>query len=166
MTDCQAIPVDAAVPSLKSLKSGSRYMSDAVLVAIGRRCTKLETLEIFEPAEFTSDFKVTDASLRAVLEGCPLLREIDVENARGISDGPRAKLVGRLSPSYLYLGQWSLMHDHLAQTVLKVCPGLTSLSCWGCTWLTDATLAVCAQHCPQLRKLTFPVECPVTADGL
>jgi hypothetical protein len=46
MTDCQAIPVDAAVPSLKSLKSGSRYMSDAVLVAIGRRCAKLETLEI------------------------------------------------------------------------------------------------------------------------
>jgi hypothetical protein len=58
------------------------------------------------------------------------------------------------------------MHDHLAQTVLKVCPGLTTLSCWGCTWLTGATLAVCAQHCPQLRKLTLPVECPVTADGL
>jgi hypothetical protein len=50
-------------------------MSDAVLVAIGRRCAKLETLEIFEPAEFTSGFKVTDAGLRAVLEGCPLLRE-------------------------------------------------------------------------------------------
>jgi hypothetical protein len=58
------------------------------------------------------------------------------------------------------------MHDHLAQAVLKVCPGLTTLSCWGCTWLTDATLAVCAQHCLQLRKLTLPVECSVTADGL
>jgi hypothetical protein len=84
MTDCQAIPVDAAVPSLKSLKSCSRYMSDAVLLAIGRRCAELETLEIFEPAEFTSDFEVTDAGLRAVLQGCPLLREIDVEKARGI----------------------------------------------------------------------------------
>jgi hypothetical protein len=61
------------------------------------------------------------------------------------------------------------MDDELAQSVVKVCPNLTEFGCWHCEWLTDATLAVVAQHCPQLREVTLCCCCcccaPLTVCG-
>jgi F-box and leucine-rich repeat protein GRR1 len=51
--------------------------------------------------------------------------------------------------------------------VVKVCPNLTEFDCWHCEWLTDATLAVVAKNCPQLRELTLCCCCCcVTTDGV
>jgi hypothetical protein len=68
-------------------------MSDEVLIAIGQRCAKLETLQMFELAEYRRVYAVTDLGVRAVLQGCPLLRETDVEYATGISGELRTELV-------------------------------------------------------------------------
>jgi hypothetical protein len=166
LTACQIIPREAAIPSLKSLKSASCCVSDALLIALGQRCAKLETLVIFQYAEAESDHQVTDVGVRAVLEGCPLLRETDVKYAAGLSPELRIELMRRLCPRYLYLGLWVDMNDNLAQKMLRVCPGLKALMFSGCEWLTDATLAVCAQHCPHVWQLTLPAESHITAAGV
>jgi hypothetical protein len=163
MTSCKAIPIEVAIPSLITMTFSGRYLSDAVLLTIGRRCARLETLIVFG---LTSYSQVTDVGVRAVLQGCPLLRETDVEYATGISGVLRVELVRRLSPSCLDFGHWSGIDNHLVQGFLMVCPNLTTLWCRRCEWLTDATLAVCAQHCRQLQRLGLD-ECPhVTTDGL
>jgi hypothetical protein len=166
-TEDQAIPVEVAIPSLKSLKSCSRCMSDAVLIAIGRRCVNLKTLLIFESlTHFTSDYTVTNNGVRAILQGCPLLRETDVTRAAGVTADVRLQLMKRCTTTKLFPGCWPDMENDLLQELLKVSPHVTELSFGGCEWLTDATLTVCAQHCPQLRELTL-WECPhVTAEGM
>jgi hypothetical protein len=160
----QVIPVEVAIPSLKSLKSGSRCITDAVLMAIGQYCAKLETLHVFKFAARTGDSGVSDVRVRAVLEGCPLLRETDVEYAGGISDDLRVELARRLSLTSIDFKRWTNRCSYLAQEVLKASPNLTSVRFWIQT--SDATLAVCAQHCPQLRELDLSGTRRVTAAGV
>jgi hypothetical protein len=163
----QIIPVEAAVPSLKSFIVGSHHISDAVLVAIGQRCVKLETLLIFVlliPTRRYGD--VTDAGVRAVLEGCSLLQKTDLMHVVGISTELRVALTKRCNFTALYLANWHSMSDELAQELLKVSPGLRELHVYPCDWLTDATLAVCAQHCTQLHTLALWAIHHITAEGV
>jgi hypothetical protein len=166
MNKCQAVPVEVAIPSLKSIKCGSHNMRDAVLFAVGQKCAKLETLHMFQFADLEARNQVTDAGLRAVLQGCPLLRETGVQYAVGISTELRVELVRRLSQRTLELAMWPGMDDNLAREMLKVCPDLKGLLCWDCDWITDATLAVCAQHCRQLQWVVLDGSPFVTTDGV
>jgi hypothetical protein len=166
-TEDQAIPVEVAIPSLKSLKSCSRCMSDEVLIAIGRRCVNLKTLLIFESLTHdTSDYTVTNNGVRAILQGCPLLRKTDVTRAAGVTADLRLELMKRSRTTEFFPGCWSDMDNDLLQELLKVSPHLMELSFGGCEWLTDETLAVCAQHCSQLRELTLWESPHVTAEGM
>jgi hypothetical protein len=155
------IPPEVALPTLKSIRVHSPYLRDNVLIAIGRNCAKLESLKIFAP----HDCPATDVGVRAVLQGCPLLRETDVEYAAAISTDLRAELARRNNTRDLNLADWRNMSDELTRRVLRVCPNLCSLNCDNSPWLSDATLAVCAQHCPQLECIKL-VGCPhVTSSG-
>jgi hypothetical protein len=166
LTECQILPVETALPSLKSIQSCSYHVADAVLIAIGRRCAKLETLRIFWFAKPTGDYQMTDVGVRAVLQGCPLLRDTDFEYAQGISTELRVELARRLSPSDLYLRDWFDVSEDLAQKVMKVSPNLITLDCKDCDWLTDDTLAVCAQYCPLLQNLSLGDSHYVTTAGV
>jgi hypothetical protein len=166
MTPTQVIPIDAAIPTLKSMKSRSCYMSDTVLFSIGQRCKKLETLIMFWFVGTPSDYRVTDVGVRAVLQGCPLLRETDVENATDISTELRVELFRRRNPASLFPGRWCAINSYLMHRLLRVCPNLTELNCRNSGWITDAMQSVCAQHCPQLQKLTLGVSPCVTARGV
>jgi hypothetical protein len=160
----QIIPADIAITSLKAVNCGYYCfrMSDGVLFAIGQRCAILETLTLFGQK---GNHHVSDVGVRAILQGCPLLREIDVEYAEGISDDLRVELARRCSMTFLYFGGWLGINDQLAQRVLKVSPNLTVLRCVDtCDWLTDATLAVCAQHCPLIEDVTLP-RCPLITNA-
>jgi F-box/leucine-rich repeat protein 2/20 len=161
----QRIPVEVAIPTLKSITIMSVHMHDAVLLAISQKCSKLETLLFFQWKAGNGDL-VTDVGVRAVLEGCPLLRETDVEYASSISPELRVELARRRDSTRIAFAQWIGMTDELAQGLLTVCPNLTELHCTFCGWLTDATLLVCAQHCPPLKVFKF-WNCPlVTSDGV
>jgi hypothetical protein len=162
----QMIPVDIAIPTLKEITCNFRFITDAVMIAIGDRCSNLETLIVFESAQLFAGFAVTDVGVRAVLQGCPLLRETDVECAKGISIELRVELAKRRNMTTLDLGDWHGMDNELAQGVLSVSPNLTELSCWGCDWLADATLAVCAQHCPLVTSFTLAGCLAVTDNGV
>jgi hypothetical protein len=96
---------------------------------------------------------------RDELDGCPLLRETDVEYARTISTELRVELARRRDFKSLDLYYW-LRSNELAQEVLKVCPNLTELRCSYCPGITDATLLVCAYHCPPLVTILLR-ECPL-----
>jgi hypothetical protein len=61
----------------------------------------------------------------AVLQGCPLLRETDVEYASGIIDDLRVKLVKRRELVELRVCMWEGMNDQLLQRILMASPSLT-----------------------------------------
>jgi hypothetical protein len=83
-------------------------------------------------------------------KACPLLRWTDVLHAAGISDELRVELARWCSFTPLPLSNWLGMSDELSHAVLKVSHELKDL--YSCDWLTNATLAVCAQHCTELEK--------------
>jgi hypothetical protein len=85
----QVIPKAIAIPTLTSLECGFGCMTDAVLLAVGRRCVNLKSLTIFATQSFARTCRISGTALRAVLQGCPLLREIDVENAERMKTAQR-----------------------------------------------------------------------------
>jgi hypothetical protein len=164
-TGNEVISTEIAIPTLKSIKWSSPYMTDAVLIAIGERCAELEALTMFWSPLLNGEHVVTDVGVRAVLQGCPLLRETDVEQAKGISGELRVELARRRHMTALRAAEWWGMDDELAQAVLRASPNLTALSClWRSDWLTDATLAVCAEHCLLVTAITAR-RCPLITDG-
>jgi hypothetical protein len=161
----QAITEEIALPTLRSLTINSIHMTDAVMIAIGQRCSKLEALKVFLPLVLETEHRVTDVGVSAVLQGSPLLRDTDVEYAVGISDELRVELARRGNFSRLVFTKWRGMGDELAREILRVSPNLVALSCqWRCGWLTDATLAVCAEHCPLLEAIAL-ADCPLVTDS-
>jgi hypothetical protein len=163
-TILQRVPVEIAISTLKSITIKSVHLSDAVLIAIAQKCVKLETLLVF--GGYKREHLITDEVVRAVLQGCPLLRETDFEYAKSISDELRVELARRRDYKCLDFGRWCNISDELAQEVLKVCPNLTELQCRCCGRITDATLLICAQHCPPLKAINF-TGCPlVTIEGV
>jgi hypothetical protein len=84
------VPVEFAIPTLRSIRIHGCYTSDAVLIKLGQRCVKLETLEVCD-----GKYLITDVGVSAVLQGCPLLRETDIAYAAGISNELRVELAKR-----------------------------------------------------------------------
>jgi hypothetical protein len=148
----QDLPTGMALPTLKSISTN--YMTDAVLRAIGQRCAQLESLRMFGRSQPVGKSPVTDVGVRAVLEGCPLLRDTDVKYALGISIELRMELVRRRRLTTLRACEWPIVDDTLAQEMLKVSPDLRCIDFERATWVTDATLVVVAQHCRLLESIT------------
>jgi hypothetical protein len=145
------LPTEIAVPSLTYLDITDAVVPEAAMIALGARCCNLRTLWVFDNDFVRGRHTVTNAGMRAVLQGCPLLRETDVEYAAAISTELRVELAGRCNFEELTFGAWRDSSDQLAQGVLKVSPALTKVSFAYCSWLTGTTLAVCAVHCPLLE---------------
>jgi hypothetical protein len=159
---CSDVPVEVALQSLKSLAICYSELSDEILCAIGQHCAGLERLWVFESSD-EEGYAVTDVGVRAVLQGCPLLRETDVEYAAGLSTELRVELARRRNFRQPYLRRWSDMTNDLALGVVSVSPNLVELDCWRCAWLTDAMLAACAFHCPRMETIILS-GCPLITD--
>jgi hypothetical protein len=143
------LPVEVALPTLKSLAICS--MSDAVLMAIGQRCRKLESFRFF----LESRDSYTDVGVRALLQGCPLLRPTDVQYAKGISTAVRVELVMRSKLTHFYSSQWPGINEELAQGVLEVGSELRAVNFEYQKWVTDATVVTCAHYCSALEYVTL-----------
>jgi hypothetical protein len=159
------VPEDVALGSLARLQLRRCNVPDSVMVAIGEQCKALHTLLVFDGYLYAS-FPFTEVGVRAVLEGCPLLRETDVEYAEEISQELRVELARRRNFSVINFEDWKDTNDALAQAVLAVSPALERLRFVSCSWLTNATLAVCAQHCPLLSNFEMRQQRSVTAEGV
>jgi hypothetical protein len=133
------IPVEVALPTLQELSVTNCQATDATMAAIGSNCPLLHTLMVFEGN------KITNVGVRAVLQGCPLLRETDVKHAK-ISLDLRVELAKRARLKSITFCDWPGVDNRMAQSVLKVSASLTYLrlprEC-----AVDATLAACVLHC-------------------
>jgi hypothetical protein len=171
LTKCGCLlPVQGAISSLKELVIFQNAIPAPTMHAIAQNCRSLRTLRVFEKS--TGD-GLTDECVKALLKGCPLLRETDVEFAEGLCYELRVELAkrrdfkelsfwgGRNSPGT----RWNAVDTVLAQGVLAVSPNLTSLTLNG-DWVTDALLKACAEHCPLLRELGLGSCTGVTDDGV
>lgn len=146
------------------------------MVAIGAHCARLETLYVFNEGSIDHDLQpldeaiilrceVTDIGVQALLKGCPRLEYVDVEHAADISNKVRVELVARCGFTSLELEYWEGHVDNsLVQALLKVCPALKTFE--ALPWLSDATLAACAQHCPLLERLDLTGSTDVTAAAM
>jgi hypothetical protein len=144
------LPVEVAVPTLQSLDT-TCVVSDAVMSAIGERCSQLVTLKVFWMNPTSTALRITDLGVRAVLQGCPLLRETDVEYAAGISTELRVELARRRNLNAFLAYTWADMSEQLTAKVLQVSPALKAFACLHCAWITDFVLVACATHCPLLK---------------
>jgi hypothetical protein len=161
----QVIPVEIAIPSLRSIVLYTQYISDDVLVAIGLSCARLEKFHLFAGLQFPA-LQASDVGIQAVLQGCPLLCDTDVVGAAGFGLEVRVELVRRRNFTVLDMGLWRDMNDGLLRHVLRVSPNLTELRGKRMNWLSDATLEVCGQYCPLLTTLQL-WDCPeVTNEGM
>lgn len=144
-----ALPAEVALPTLIRLQLADCLPMEPLLVAIAQNCAKLEYMHIFNG----QTRQIQDSHCRAILQGCPLLCDIDVEYANGISHEVRLEMVKQCHYRRLIVDwiSWRNLSADTLQDVLRVCPYLTSLKCGCCAWVTDAVLQVCAQHCPLLQ---------------
>jgi hypothetical protein len=158
------VPAEAAIPSLTSLDMRSCTVHDSVMISIGNLCPNIRNLYVFNQ----NDNAITDTGVQAVLLGCPLLRDTGVEYAKDISQELRVELAKRRDYTTLNFARWQKINSPLAEGVLTVCPSLVEFACCGgFGWweVDDATLAVCAQHCLLLERITVVKCASVTAGG-
>jgi hypothetical protein len=161
----QVIPMWVISSTLKTVKICSRYVSDILLVDISQQCKQLEVLKVFESLNLTEQPLITDVGVRAILWGCPQLRETDVEFARGISNHLRVELARRRNDTSLHC-LWHGMSEELVQAVLDGCPKIKDLYICPCDWLTDAALAACVRHRPQLETICVANCASVTNNSI
>jgi hypothetical protein len=164
----QFLPQEIAVPTLKWLDIRSCIVGDAVLAAIGRNCPRLEHLYCFGTATSYTRINtyITDIGVRALLQGCSRLRETDVEYAVRISNPLRTELAHRSNYTTLAFQYWERVDDNLVSGVINGSPALQHLNCAGCEFLTDGSLAVCAQQCPLLQTVDVSNCFNITAEGI
>jgi hypothetical protein len=160
------LPVQVALPSLARLEMYYCTVPDALMIAIGENCPNLRRLYAFLNDD-DAPVTITDAGVRAVAQGCLLLRETDVEHARGISQQLCIELVKLANFTELAFSGWNGMNDDFARGLLQVYPALLKLYCHCYGWsVSDHTLAICAQQCPLLECLSL-VRCnAVTMQGV
>jgi hypothetical protein len=158
-------PLQVAVPTLQHVRIYGSTVNDTTLAAIAETCKSLQTMHIFGSAS-REGRRFTDEAVWAVLQGCPLLRETDVEFAKGISQELRVELARRCNFNELDFEHWSNLDDALARAVLTVSPALERLRFASWSWLTDATLAACGRHCPLLTSLELGHHRYITTEGL
>jgi hypothetical protein len=158
-------PLQVAVPTLQDLRIYGSTVDDTTLVAIAENCKVLHTMHIFGSAS-REGRRFTEEAVRAVLHGCLLLRETDVEFAKGISQQLRVELARRCNFNDLNFEGWSNLDGALARAVLSVSPALEQLRFVSWSGLTNATLAAWVQHCPLLTSLELGHHRNITTEGL
>jgi hypothetical protein len=150
------VPEGVAIPSLQTLDLEC-VVTDPVMLAIGKTCSQLTSLRVFWRSAFGGDVaaRITDVGVRAVLQGCPLLREMDVEYAESICPELRVELTRRRNFTSLVFTIWKDINDELAREVLKVSPALSTITCMNCAWISDETIVLCAARCPLLKYVSL-----------
>jgi hypothetical protein len=142
------IPSEVALPTLVHLALHDCKATDTIMTSIASCCPLLQTLLAFQGNY------ITDVGVRAVLQGCPLLRETDVEYAHSISSELRVELAKRAQLKEVDFQRWLNIDEGLVLEVLRVSPSVTKLT-HSIASLSDETLTMSAQFCPLLEVLNI-----------
>jgi hypothetical protein len=119
---------------------------DSTLVALGNSCHRLRQLDI-------SGTESTDAGLRAIAAGCPLLERLV---AFECDVGPALEAIARGCPRLrvLEVAQVELSPATL-QTLVERCPQLQKVTLSYGFGVGDEEIAAMARGCPRLTQLTL-----------
>jgi hypothetical protein len=166
-----------AVPTLEVLDASGCVLTESAQFAIAQRCPKLRTLRIFgRNRGQRTPSGVTDAGLRAMLQGCPLLRMVDVEYAAELSDEMRIELVRRCEVTEIDMIDWAGVSAGLLVDICKASPSLQKLyqaSHW--TYpprspdignAIDKALLAVGENCPLLAILHLPTHRYISFEAL
>jgi hypothetical protein len=144
------VPAGVALPTLQSFKTSYNLVSDSTMLVFGQKCPHLVMLHVFQAST------ITDVGVRAVLQGCPLLRDTDVEYASGISSDLRVELVKRRRLPELVVGNncapWQDVDAALLVEILKASPELTKFYLFKHE-ITDEVMDACRRCCPLLEHI-------------
>jgi hypothetical protein len=144
------VPAGVALPTLQSFKTSYDLVSDSLMLVFGQKCPRLVVLHVFQTST------ITDVGVRAVLQGCPLLRDTDVEYAAGVSPELRVELVKLRRLAELVAGNdwgpWQDVNAALLVEIMKASPELRKLYLFNHE-ITDEMMDVCERHCPLLEHI-------------
>jgi hypothetical protein len=167
-----ALPHGVALPTLTAFWTIYSRVDESLLVTLSEKCSNLVFLHVFRASHsFLRLRTVTDAGVRAVLQGCPRLRNTDVEYALGFSHALRLELIKRQNLTELVrlaMGlreKWSYLRDALLVSVLEVSPRLKKLQL---QWnrITDAIVYACAAHCLKLEHIDWVADGTLTVTAV
>jgi hypothetical protein len=146
------LPVELARPTLTEIDIRFNSVPDNLISAIGSNCALLRVLYVFEGTNASQKRGPQAATFGVVLDGCPLLRAIDIERTEDLDFDLRVAFAKRC-------GMTIDTKRPCKQDNSKLLKGLgisateTSLSCVTGGTVSDAILAVCAEMYPLLEAV-------------
>lgn len=153
------------------------FLNDDAIKAVGSHWHDLRSLDL------TNSARLTNISLVALADGCPLLQKLDLSGCTGISEAGLVELAQHCKDlrhlnicgchnagsdaalealaqncsalRYLNVG-WCAQITDVGVTALALgCSDLRFLDFCGCLQITDQSVIVLADHCLRLRVLGF-----------
>ena len=127
---------------------GPNFVDTALLTCIGSQCPNLTKLHVAAPANST----ITNAALRAVIGGCPLLEDLRFQGVGACSNIFDLSALVSCCPRLerLYLASVRFTGDDLIR-LCQARPGLLSLELF-VNHITDAGIRAIAAYCHKLQK--------------
>eukprot|EP00727_Mastigamoeba_balamuthi_P005060 m51a1_g14552 hypothetical protein (645) ;mRNA; f:1003130-1005146 len=181
-----AVVEAAGGPQLEKLDlSGSYKLADEVLVAAGRTCPGLRSVDfticlgvgdtgvealargcpLLEDVELCNCLRVTDEGFAVLAASCPRIRRISSYGLKALTDASCAALGSSLRGiEVLDLSSCSLLTDAGIVALANGCHALQRLSLLGCFEITDVGVAALARGCRGLRHVALS-GCPLVGDA-
>ena len=159
-------------PQLTSLLCAGIDEGDAVLLnRLGDSCPQLRSAMLFEL------MNVTDDSLIALIQGCPMLNAIKITSKPSLNIPTDAIFAHRFSPMLIDIDfrfEGALWNEMTVATCFSHCHELEvfnvqwgeSIGDYAGSSLADSGLAVLASGCPKLREITLCSSPLLSIDGL
>lgn len=135
-SNCTLSVLGEGCPQLESVKITSPLISDFGLISLARECHKLSVLEVNSDIDetpppqnmFFTVQKYTDASLSALGDHCPLLKDFSLRSS-------------------------GTLFTDAGLSKLSKCAGLRSLTLRPSSNISEISIAHLASHCPELRHV-------------
>ena len=146
---------------MEALHYPMKWNDNDLIICISHYCPRLTTLHLSVPKESS----VTNASLIAMIRGCPLLEDVQLsshDKPRGIISA-LASCCPRLQR--LYLIRVQLDNDDI-NSLQHCCPALLSLRLDSCKYANSTYLTTIATYCHKLRELSIGATGKDIADEL
>ena len=143
-------------PNLLSLNlAGCTRITDATVLELARRCSKLHTLDL----RFCS---ITDASVSEVARRCSNLHTLDLSGCCEIHDASVLEVASRCSNLQTLNLAWCRITDVSVLAVARRCSNLQTLNLRWCRRITDASVMEVARRCSNLHTLDLSLCSNIT----
>ena len=147
--------------SLYPNRFGSQEVSNELIIQIGQRCKKINTVYI------NSAFSLTDHDIAPIFIRNPNLVEIKLRECESITDTTCRTIADNChSLKQIEIGHLKQVTNEGFMELLRSRRDLEDIKLSSCPLLTDVTLIAIANYCHQLRRIRFYDMYDVTPQGI